>query len=243
MHLLTGTDIINFHNGRDDLLILTTDGEFTTADHSAIVSSPHKDGQATAYDLVVLDDGTEAQVMVARSTINEGDWFPDALGDDGHLNASVADEMAAIINTDAGLTGLLQIHEIRETTAAWEKADQEANRLAGERAQRVAAFVQHCGGNQSEAARRLGLDQSTVNKLVRKAKGATAKTHNQGRALTAFDETRSIVEWARDPRCRVSYTTLMHRSAHLDEGQDAAEIITTPGHMDPRLIGRPAPPA
>lgn len=64
----------------------------------------------------------------------------------------------------------------------------------------------------------------------------------KGRVLTAFGETRSIVEWARDPRCRVSYSTLMQRSAHLDEGQDATEIITTPGHMDQRLIGRPTAP-
>ncbi|MES9804909.1 hypothetical protein [Streptomyces cinereoruber] len=236
MRLLTGADIVEFYNSRADTLAFNGN-EYLHLDAVGL------SGTIEAYNTAATEDGDEVQILLTASTIKDGDWFPDALNDDGDLDTSVADEMAAIINTDAGLTGLLQIREIRETTTAWEKADQEANRLAAERAQRVAAFVQHCGGNQSAAARHLGLDQSTVNKLVRKAKGATATTHNQGRTLTAFGETRSIVEWARDPRCRVGYATLMHRSAHLDEGQDAAEIITTPGRMDPRLIGRPAPDA
>ena len=160
MRLLTGADIIDFHNGRDDILALTQDGEFVTLDRSDLT------GRTDAYGVTTTDDDVEVTVLLERETVDAGDWFPDALDDNGDLNPAVADEMADIINNDAGLQGLVTVQEIRDVTTAWEKATAEADRLAAERARRIAEFARTCG-SQSAAARLLGLDQSTVNRLVK----------------------------------------------------------------------------
>ena len=57
-------------------------------------------------------------------------------------------------------------------SAKWEQADAAAKSIAAERARRVAEVVAYAGGKQSAAAHLLGLDQSTVSKLVKKAKTA-----------------------------------------------------------------------
>ena len=163
MRLLTGADIIDFHNGRNDILALTSDGEFVTLDRSDLT------GRTDAYGTTTTDDDVEVTVLLERETVGDGDWFPDALDDTGDLKPAVADEMAAIINNDAGLHAQAAVQEIRDVTAAWEKATAEADRLAAERARRIAEFARACG-SQSHAARLLGIDQSTVNKLVKKAK-------------------------------------------------------------------------
>jgi hypothetical protein len=166
MRPITGTDIIDFHNGRYDLLVLTADGEFTHIDAGDVAASSYDDNRATAYDFVTLDDDTEVLVLLERSTIEDGDWFPDALDDDGDLIPSVADEMADIINQD----GILRSRALKAIHVGehWKKADEAAKRLAAKRAAAVAEVVAYCGGNQSKAGRVLGLDQSTVNKLVAK---------------------------------------------------------------------------
>lgn len=77
-----------------------------------------------------------------------------------------------------GVHGVVDIHStidelierVGEATEAWRRDEQAAQDSAYRRAAAVSSVVQACGGNQSEAARRLGLDQSTVNKLVRKAR-------------------------------------------------------------------------
>jgi len=162
MRLLTGADIIDFHTGRDDLLVLTEGGEFITLDHGDLT------GRTDAYGLTTTHDDVEVTVLLERETIDAGDWFPDALTEDGTLSLEVAAEMAEIINNDAGLHARVAVQEIRDITAAWEKVTAEADRLATERARRISELATACGG-QSAAARLLGLDQSTVNKLVRKA--------------------------------------------------------------------------
>ncbi|MEU2098647.1 hypothetical protein ABZ741_21540 [Streptomyces globisporus] len=167
MRPITGADIIDFYNSRDDLLVLTSEGEFTTIDYSACVSSPYQDNRATAYDYIALDDDTQVQVMMERSTIDEGEFFPDALTDEGDLMPSVADEMADIINNDGILPG--RAMKAIEAGKDWKETAEEADRLAMKRAIAVAEVVAYCGGNQSAAGRILSLDQSTVNKLVKKA--------------------------------------------------------------------------
>lgn len=57
------------------------------------------------------------------------------------------------------------VEVVREATVAAETAGLR-------RAEAVARLVAACGGNQSEAARRLGIHQSRVNKLVAKVRGA-----------------------------------------------------------------------
>lgn len=155
MRPITGTDILDFYASRTNLLVLTADGAFD-----------HIDGEGTAYTFITSDDDTEVQVLLERSTITDGDWFEDALDDDGNLNPDVADEMAAIINAD----GILPSRVLKAVDAgkAWEKADQAARDGALKRAAAVAEVVAYCGGNQTAAGRHLGLDQSTVNKLVKK---------------------------------------------------------------------------
>ncbi|WP_331756324.1 hypothetical protein OHA04_45455 (plasmid) [Streptomyces sp. NBC_01590] len=154
MRPITGTDIIDFYNTCYDLLVLTADGKFD-----------HIDGQGSAYEFIATDNG-EVQVLLGRSTVKAGDWFPDALTDDGDLLPAVAEDMAAVINDD----GILPSRALKATHAGkeWKKADEAAKRLAAQRAAAVAEVVAYCGGNQSKAGRVLGLDQSTVNKLVTK---------------------------------------------------------------------------
>ncbi|MGW5679209.1 hypothetical protein ACWEV4_29715 [Streptomyces sp. NPDC003860] len=167
MRPITGADVIDFHSGRDDLLILTSDGEFTTIDHSDIAYSAMNGRRADAYSFIATEDGIDAQVLLERSTIDEGEWFPDALDDDGNLIPSFADEMADIINSDGILPS--RVAAAGEAGKRWKE---ETNRLAYERAKAVATVVAYCGGNQSRASHLLGLDQSTVNKLVKKVRTA-----------------------------------------------------------------------
>ncbi|MGW1135625.1 hypothetical protein [Streptomyces griseoluteus] len=162
MRLLTGANITDFYNGRADVLVLESTGDFAYLDRSDLT------GRTDAYGVTTTDDDVEVTVLLERETIDDGEWFPGALDDNGDLNPAAADEMADIINSDAGLHRLVAVQEIRDVTAAWEKAAAEADRLAAERARRIAEFARTCG-SQSHAARLLGLDQSTVNKLVKKA--------------------------------------------------------------------------
>jgi predicted XRE-type DNA-binding protein len=53
---------------------------------------------------------------------------------------------------------------------AVQEATKTAETAALRRAEAVAALVSACGGNQSEAGRRLGIHQSRVNKLVAKVR-------------------------------------------------------------------------
>jgi hypothetical protein len=162
MRLLTGADIIDFYNGRDDLLAAFDDGTFIALDHSDLTS------RTGAYGVTTTLEDAEVTVLLERETIDAGEWFEDALDNNGNLRPEVADEMADIINSDAGLRTRALVAEIRDITAAWEKAVAEADRLAKQRAQRVVTLSMACG-SQSAAARLLGIDQSTVNKLVQKA--------------------------------------------------------------------------
>lgn len=161
MRLLTGSDVIDFSNARADILAITAANEYVHLDFSDI------EGRSDAYSYATTGDGTEVQVLLEVSTLNDGEWFPDALDESGDLMPAVADEMADIINNDAGLHTRLLLTEALQATAAWEASVEEANRLADDRARRIAALAQHLG-SQAGAARLLGLDQSTVNKLVRK---------------------------------------------------------------------------
>lgn len=164
MQLLTGADILAFFNGRDDLLIHDSDGTYVTADYSDIA-----EGDTTAYSYAVANDGSAFHILLERSTIEAGEWFPDALDENGNLDPGAANEMAEIINNDADLRTTVAVREALAANLAWREAGAEADRLALARAQAVLNVVNRCNGNQSLAARRLGLDQSTVNKLVRKA--------------------------------------------------------------------------
>ncbi|WP_328903251.1 hypothetical protein OHR86_28020 [Streptomyces sp. NBC_00441] len=173
MRPITGTDVIDFYNTRYDLLVLTTDGEFDYIDYSDLASSSYNDNRATAYNYVTLDNDNEVQVLLERTTIDEGEWFPDALTDDGDLTPSAADDMAAIINND----GILPSRALKaiEASKAWEAAEQTAKDLAAARAAAVNEVAAYAG-SQSAAAAVLSLDQSTVNKLVAKHRRATTES-------------------------------------------------------------------
>jgi hypothetical protein len=170
MQPITGADVIDFYSGRSDLLVLTSGGDFTTIDYSNVAHSSMSGGRVDAYSFVTTEDGGEVQVLLERSTLDEGEWLPDALDDNGNLIPSVANEMADIINGD----GILSSRAMKATEAGrqWKESEEKTHRLALERAKAVAEVVAYCGGNQSEAARVLEIDQSTVNKLVKKARTA-----------------------------------------------------------------------
>lgn len=163
MRPITGTDIITFHKSGEDLLALTTGGQFTHLDEGDIASS--------SYDYATTTDGAEVQILLQRDTITGGDWFDDALDDNGNLIPSVADEMADIINNDGILPS--RVLGAQAANQQWKQAEDEAARRAAVRAHAVANVVAFAGDNQSQAARLLGLDQSTVNKLVKKSRGRT----------------------------------------------------------------------
>lgn len=173
MRLLTATDITDFYNnGSDDLLALggdvDVDCEFITLDIADIAAEDASYGQIDTRKPVTTDNGEEITVLITRTMISDGDWFPDALTEAGDLDPAVAGEMASIINNDAGLHTMVAVAEAREATAAWQGAADEADRRALARAHAVLKVVTLYGGNQSAAARHLGMDQSTVNKLVKK---------------------------------------------------------------------------
>ncbi len=164
MHAITGTVVADFYASGSDLLVLTEPGDFAFIDASAL------DRPASTYAFARVEDGQEVQVLLARTAIEEGNWFPDALDDRGTLDLAVADEMAEIITTDGILPG--RIAKASALAEAWSEAEKETNRLALARARAVAEVVAFAGRNQTKAARLLSLDQSTVNKLVRKANAA-----------------------------------------------------------------------
>lgn len=66
-------------------------------------------------------------------------------------------------------TALLDLHL---ATQAADDAAADAEAKALDRARVVARIVDLCGGNQSDAARRIGIDQSRVNRLVQKVRAA-----------------------------------------------------------------------
>ncbi|MEU1088915.1 hypothetical protein ABZ401_19130 [Streptomyces sp. NPDC005892] len=171
MRPITGTDVTDFYSSRYDLLVLTAAGEFDHIDYTDVTSSSYDDGRATAYDYVTTEEG-EAQVLLERSTIEEGEWFPNALNDNGDLDPAAANDMAAIINNDGILPSLAS--KAIQAGEDWKKDDKAAQESAVRRAAAVTEIVAFCGGNQSQAGRVLGLDQSTVNKLVTKHRRAAA---------------------------------------------------------------------
>jgi len=68
----------------------------------------------------------------------------------------------------------LAVEAFEEATDAAEEAAEAANAAALARAQ-AAARVYEVSRNQTEAAQRLGMDQSTLSKLIKKAKAATGE--------------------------------------------------------------------
>jgi len=102
-------------------------------------------------------------------------------------------------------------------------------------------FAAHHGAADTEIARALGLDRSTVKTwrtrlaeeaasedLVDPGAPALQAVPGNGRptvvTLTAFGETKTLADWSRDPRCPVSYFSLRRR-VQASTGEDAEEII------------------
>jgi hypothetical protein len=68
--------------------------------------------------------------------------------------------------TPATLEQLLAAHEAYEANEAMITATKAARRAEQERNERIAAVVGQCGGNQSAAARLLGIDQSRISRAI-----------------------------------------------------------------------------
>jgi hypothetical protein len=166
MRKLTAADIIDFYNSRDDLLVLDAAGEYTHLDYTDIDTTTYDDGRVNAYDFCTTTDGDEVQILLERAAITDGDWFPDALDAGGNLTEAVAAEMADIITTE----GIVPARARKAQAAEKQRQDaaDAADAAAIKRAQAVAEVVAYLGGNQSAAARALGIDQSTVNRLMKK---------------------------------------------------------------------------
>jgi hypothetical protein len=214
MQLLAGADILAFHLGDADLLVRNTRGEYTTANYSDVIA-----GDTTAYNAAVLEDGETVRVLLERSTLDDREWFVEDLDENGDIAPGVADDMAAIINNDADLHTAVALGEVHAATSAWKEADAEAGRLALARAVAVLKVVDRCNGNQSLAARMLGLDQSTVNKLIGKARNAATLS---GASLDAFvAQIRRNAEPAGDALEMLTDI----REARISEGWDQAVAV------------------
>lgn len=170
MRLLTGADIIDFYEGSYDLLVLDAAGDFTTLEIDNIAPEYVAYNEVKNPDEVVTDDGEAVTLLVTRSEIKGGHRFPDALDDDGALQPAAAQEMADLVNADRGVSLMVAVQEAREATADAEEAQAEADRRSLRRAQAVQRASDL--SSQSHVAKALGLDQSTVNKLVQKARAA-----------------------------------------------------------------------
>jgi hypothetical protein len=73
------------------------------------------------------------------------------------------------------------VEAVRHVTATADRAASEADRAAGVRAVAVERVVELCGGNQTVAARLLGMSPSRVCRLVNKANGRRGYTPPAGR--------------------------------------------------------------
>lgn len=170
---VTAQDILDFarsasrpvreNRTRPELLVLE-DGQIAYLDYGLVASGSIETGARIA----VLGQG-EATILLDRSEIFGG-RFGDHASDP--LTEQDAATVADTINRECGLATAAAICDAHEMGEAAERDAKQAQASALKRAQAVVAVVGLCGGNQSEAARRLGLDQSTVNKLVQKARAA-----------------------------------------------------------------------
>lgn len=169
IRLLTADDILSFYvsRRRGAQYLAVENGEYVYLDDDLIA-----DGTPRSYNPVTTINGTEARILLRQETITDGDRFPDALDDDGTLKPTVAAEMAEIVNQDAGLVLDLVVERARKAAERADAAAKVAADAATARARAVTQVVSMCGGNQSEAARLLGIDQSRVNRLVAKARAA-----------------------------------------------------------------------
>jgi propanediol dehydratase small subunit len=176
---LTADDILDFHASRKRgaQYLAIENGEFAYLDDSHIAS-----GTPLSYNYVTTHQDTEAQILLTQDTILEGDWFP--LDDDGRLTPETAAEMADSINDDARITLAMAVERAHELAVVAEEDAAKAQASALARAAGVARVVSLCGGNQREAARRLGIDQSRVSRLVAKAGNATEAIADASEALT-----------------------------------------------------------
>lgn len=171
IRLLTAGDIRNFHMAQalGGKYLAIKDGGYVYLDDSLIA-----DGNPLVYNSVTTTSGTEARILFTQDAITDSAWYPQQLADDGTIPESIAADIANSINNAAGLVLQIAIDRARELAAIAERDAAAAQASALARAAGIARVVNLCGGNQSEAARRLELDQSTVNKLVRKATAAMA---------------------------------------------------------------------
>lgn len=165
MRPLTGSDIVDFHTSGTEYLAMGDDGQVWHLDPDDLACDRE---EVVMSAEVTTEDGDDVTILLTAGDIADGEWFPDAI-QDGVLVDEHAEGMAWIINNDVLL--LPMVMGAKLLAQDWRKAVDQADRLALQRAQavaRVAAFT----GNQSETARLLNLDPSTVAKLVGKARAA-----------------------------------------------------------------------
>ncbi|RZD62907.1 hypothetical protein C0Q58_14280 [Streptomyces albidoflavus] len=184
MRLLTGADLTAFYNDTNaDMLVLFLDkaDEDASLEGTPFGLLDYNDIQTPTFtrpeDLnteepIATSDGVRAKILVERATIEDDTWWEDAIADDGTLAPDTARELADTLNHATGLDQIIAVHEARTAATEWEKARAKADQLALRRAQAVTEVARLQG--QTMAGRTLGLDQSTVNKLVRKARAAEA---------------------------------------------------------------------
>ncbi|MEU0992302.1 hypothetical protein [Streptomyces sp. NPDC005953] len=179
MRTLIGADIVAFHASHADFLALTADGDYIHLDRSDIAGDGHDQ-----YAHTITHTGTRVQILMDRATFHEREWLQDATREDGTLDPDVAEDAADFITDDGILPGHLLAAGNAER--AWQEAANKADRLAAERA-RIVADIVTLAGSQSEAARRLMLNQSTVSRLVKKHEAAKAAEEQRRAAIAAAD--------------------------------------------------------
>lgn len=143
-----------------DALILTADGELASTNSQQLEASEDNDGDET-----LLADGSH--VLLTLANLYDQTDADDVETDEDGVILRVTRECAQSV-----AEGLNEAYRMLLAEADVKLATAEAETAALRRAQAVARLVEACDGNQSEAARRLGLHQTTVNKLVLRARRA-----------------------------------------------------------------------
>jgi alkylation response protein AidB-like acyl-CoA dehydrogenase len=133
----------------------------------------------TTAHLAEINAGESMIVEDGEIGIVSDEELPSVLAAGGHLIADHAAITARLAEHGADvvaerLTAERAEHLIDRAVDAVREATVAAESAGLRRAEAVAALVTVCDGNQSEAARRLGIHQSRVNKLVAKVRDAHA---------------------------------------------------------------------
>ncbi|MEV6409655.1 hypothetical protein AB0M58_43275 [Streptomyces bobili] len=152
MQSVTGQDVLNFYNARNDWLVLTERGE--------LECMKSVDG-TTPYGMTRVD-GREVQVLLDLATLHREDRPPHFFDQSGRLKPEAAEGLAQDIMKFGVLPG--RAVKARIAVARWKQAADEAERCAAEQVRAVQELVKY--SDIKKAAQLLNLEKRAVIRLL-----------------------------------------------------------------------------